>query len=103
MIIKFLLYKIILTLSPLHSEMIYYISSTIIKIKLEKNSIVDYIIFGLCIISSLIYLEILILNFCQFNKNIKENIILRGEKEIIQELASQSKRMDTLLDSSINL
>ena len=36
-------------------------------------------------------------------RNIKENIIIRGEKEIIQELASQSKRMDTLLDSSINL
>ena len=59
----FLMFIIISKLSPLHNQMIYYTTLTIIEIIVDKEnknySICDCIIFGLCIISSLIYLEIL--------------------------------------------
>ena len=80
--------KIILKLTPLHSLIIDYITFFISNMILNKYIINDYIIAGLCIISSLIYLEILILNFCNLNKNIKINIIKRGEIEMNKEISS---------------
>ena len=56
----------------------------------EKNSSIDYVILGPCVIISLIYLEILILNFCNLNKGIKQNIIIRGKNEIISELTESN-------------
>ena len=53
----------------------------------RENIFIDYVILGPCIIISLIYLEILILNFCNLNKGIKDNIIKRSKEEIIKELA----------------
>ena len=64
------MFKIISKLSPLHFELIYYISYIIFDMIFKKNNITDYIIFGLCIIFSFIYLEILIFNFCDLNKNV---------------------------------
>jgi len=33
------------------------------------------------LLGNIIFLEIIILNFCSLNKDIKENIILRGERD----------------------
>ena len=79
------MFKIISKLTPLHSLVIDFSALIIADIIMNKNTIKDNIITGICIISSLIYLEILILNFCNLNENIKTNIIKRGENEMNNE------------------
>ena len=102
LIYNFLLCKIISKLSPLHSELIEYIT-LFINFFIDKNEIIDYIILGSCFISSLIYLEILILNFCDLNKNIKENISERGDYELIFKTYSDidSKEKNDYFDKNI--
>ena len=84
---NFLYYKIISKLGPIHSYMTDYISYLIFeKVFIEKVKISDILMIT-CIISSLIYLEIIILNFCNLNKNIRTNIEERSNIEINHELA----------------
>ena len=85
LITNFIFFKIIFKLNPIHIFVINYIGNIIMN--LEKNDFIDYVILGPCVIISLIYLEILILNFCNLNKGIKDNIIKRSKEEIIKELA----------------
>ena len=101
-IINFFFFKIISKLSPLHSQIIDYITIFISQLIFKKQKIIDNIIFGLCILSSLIYLEILILNFCDLNKNIKDNISQRGKNEIIKELINDESNIEIENYSFIN-
>ena len=83
---NFLYYKIIAKLGPIHAYMSDYISFLIFeKIFIEKFYILD-ILMIICIISCLIYLEIIILKFCNLNKNIREKIEERSNIEINSEL-----------------
>lgn len=60
----------------------YFIFDIIRKIsKFSFEYIVLSLIYLNLIISSLIYLEILELHFCGLNKDLKKNIIIRGERE----------------------
>ena len=67
--------------------MSYFISMFLIEI-IFYNNFYDYLSIGfgiLLIISCLIYLEILELNFFNLNKNIKKKIKIRAEEEMIKE------------------
>ena len=57
----------------------------------KEFNLLNLILILLSLIFSLIYSEIIILNFCDLNKNIKENIIERGKNEIVKELISDSE------------
>ena len=54
----------------------------------KEFNLLNLILILLSLIFSLIYSEIIILNFCDLNKNIKENIIEREKNERLQELIS---------------
>ncbi len=85
--INFLYYTIINKFGPIHSTMSDIISTFILELIFynEYNSL--SIAFGiLSIISCLIYLEIIELNFFNLNKNIWKNISKRGEKDTIDGL-----------------
>ena len=85
--IHFLYYTIINKFGPIHSSMSDIISTFILELIFYNQYNSLSIAFGiLSIISCLIYLEIIELNFCNLNKNIKKNISKRGEKEIIEQL-----------------
>ena len=84
MINTYLEYKIILELGPIHRLMSDFISVYISQIIFQK---IELILIGLLlIICCLIYLEMLQLNFCNLNKNLKKNIIKRMDEEIILSL-----------------
>ena len=85
---KVVFFKIISILNPLHPILIEYIITFIIDMK--YIDLVNIIIILLCTIFSLIYFEIIILNFCGLNKNIKENIIKREKIETFNELIVDS-------------
>ena len=73
MINVYLEYKIISELAPIHRYMTDFTSIYISEIIINKNF--ELILIGLLlIISCLIYLEIIQLNFCNLNKNTKINI-----------------------------
>ncbi len=65
---------------------------------IEKKTIIQYILVIICIIFGLIYLEIIELNFCNLNFNIKKTILKRGKKEDLKILDKYSN-----IDSSIEL
>ena len=74
-------FHVIKKLGPIHSTIIDIISYCIIKLyyhSLPYNNIINLF---LCIISLLIYLEIIELNFCGLNENIKIEIEERGKIE----------------------
>ena len=74
--------NVIKNLGPIHSAIIDTISYCIIKLcfyySLHYN---DIIYLFLCLFSILIYLEIIELNFCGLNENIKIKIEERAKKE----------------------
>ena len=82
---------IIFHLNPnyiLISDSIYFeIKHILEKIFPEKNDdntyyfIIQFIAEMCALLGYIIFLEIIILNFCGLNKDIKENIILRGERD----------------------
>ena len=89
---NFLMFKIISILNPFHPLLIDFITSFIIEnIIIKDFQFRNSLLLFLSVIFCLIYLEIIILNFCGLNKNIKENIIHRGEKELVKELISDSE------------
>ena len=86
--------KIVESLTPFHrkiSDAIFYCTDLIIILCFNFNKIVndsnkyskakfalDFFNFLICFFSSLIYLEIVEINFCNLNYNLRENIIMRG-------------------------
>ena len=54
------------------------------NIHLKVKVLTDFFSDLVCIITFFIYSEIIELNFCNFNYNLKKNIILRGQSDDIQ-------------------
>ena len=82
---NFLKYKIISNLDPIHFFITFYIIQSIFDFTLDLHII--YIILNIfLILSCLIYLEILVLNFCGLSENIRENIEKRGIEDFDYEL-----------------
>ena len=77
----FFKYKIIFKFEPIHSFLCIFIGEFFIPI-IRLNFTSKLLYYGLSIISGLIYLEIIELNFLGLNKNLKKNIDQRGIKEI---------------------
>ena len=92
-------YTIIKNLGPIHSTIVDTISYCIIKLFYHSLHYNDIIYLFLCIISLLIYLEIIELNFCGLNENIKIKIEERAKKEINILLINSSTSFSS--DSSI--
>ena len=83
----FLYFIIVLKLGVIHAFIIDSLSNFILlSFDLSKINKIEIIIIGLSIISCLIYLEIMELNFCGLNHNIKKNIGNRAMKEIKDEI-----------------
>ena len=86
----YLFYYIIYKLTPTHS-IISQCFSILLPTKLSKfdlNLNILLILSIIIIISGLIYLEIIELNFCNLNLNLKKNIYNRGENEDIKLLGN---------------
>ena len=82
MIIYYYFYfTVIQNLEPIHSTIVYTISYCIFKLFYYSLHYNDIIFLFLCLFSLLIYLEIIELNFCGLNKNIKTKIEERGKIE----------------------
>jgi hypothetical protein len=82
---NFLKYKIISNLDSIHYFITFYIIQSIFDFTLDLHII--YIILNIfLILSGLVYLEILVLNFCGLSKNIRENIEKRGIEDFDYEL-----------------
>ena len=81
--IFFLFYFIINKYGPIYSLLCNIISEIISYIIIGKDyDLIELIIFIISILLIMIYLEIIELNFCGLNKNIKINIIKRGKSDI---------------------
>ena len=91
MMINFYLgYKIISELGPIHRIMTDFIAIYIMEIIF--NNEFELILIGLLlIICCLIYLEIIQLNFCSLNKNLKINITNRMIEGIQKDISSFSQ------------
>ena len=64
----------------------------------EPEKYYSLIFFALQFFSLLIYLEIIELNFCNLNKNIKRNIELRGIREVSKDTFSDSSSLTDQID-----
>ena len=89
----YIMRKIILSISilinDLNKEKYYY------KIKYIIDTAGDF----LCIFAYLIYLEIIKLNFCNLNFNLRENIITRGQTELSpREFINENDDSDSSID-----
>lgn len=94
--------------TPCHfiiSESISQILSTIINHSLKDYSIyakiVIYILFVITIFASLIYNEIIILNFWELNKNTQKHIEKRGNSEILLMFKEEPKKENELESEEI--
>ena len=88
----YIMRKIILTISILNNE---NTSSNIYMIKYKIDTAGDF----LCIFAYLIYLEIIKLNFCNLNFNLRDNIITRGQTELSpKELINENDDSDSSID-----
>ena len=92
-------YTIIKNLGPIHSIIVYTISYFILKLFYHSLPYNDIIYLFLCLFSLLIYLEIIELNFCGLNENIKIKIEERGKKET--NILLINRMLDINSDSSI--
>ena len=93
---NYLYYNIINKSGVIYALMFYYISYLFYKIMNDKDlfTIMAMVVF---IISSLIYIELLILKFCGLNKNVGLEIEDRSEKErkeIFNDLKNQSSFLE---------
>ena len=79
---SYLFYYILNKLSPTHSIIFQYIGLSISMDFIEYFSNIEQIIISIIfIIFSFIYLEIIELNFCNLNSNLKKNIMKREENK----------------------
>ena len=96
---NFLKYKIISNLDSVHYFITFYIIQSIFDFTLDLHII--YIILNIfLILSCLVYLEILVLNFCGLSENIRKNIAKRENEELNNDL-SQSDSLSMSLNSII--
>ena len=96
---NFLKYKIISNLDSLHYFITFYIIQSIFDFTLDLHII--YIILNIfLILSCLVYLEILVLNFCGLSENIRKNVAKRENEELNNDL-SQSDSLSMSLNSII--
>ncbi len=70
-------------------------------IKFKTNIKINSITLIISLISSLIYIELIELNFCGLNKYLSENIIKRGEHEI-KELEEDDKEIELKTEKEEN-
>ena len=104
-LVNIMFFYIILKLGAVHATICYHISNIIIYYFTNDSNLstLEFCLFiFLEIFSSLIYLEIIELNFCGFEKNLKKNIDSRAINEIIQIFPSRkSKLRDNSISSNI--
>jgi len=104
-LINIMFFYILLKLGAVHATICYHISNIIIYYFTNDSNLstLEFCLFiFLEIFSSLIYLEIIELNFCGFEKNLKKNINSRAINEIIQIFPSRkSKLRDNSISSNI--
>ena len=97
---RYFSFKIIESLTPFHrifSGSVYYLAQQLILLcvycvkiinddnfYLKVKVLCDFFSDFVCIITFFIYSEIIELNFCDFNYNLKKNIILRGQNDDYQ-------------------
>ena len=80
--INYLFYYIISNLTPIHSLICYDFAYIIYHLIIKKNYLIDIgLLEILCLISTFIYLEIIEINFCGLNENLKKNIKERELRE----------------------
>ena len=81
--LHFLYFQILEKLNPVHTLLCYKFGELIYSTLNAEIDFYTIIIFNIIwLIPSLIYLEILQLNFCGFNKNLKKNIYKRSLKDL---------------------
>ena len=89
----YIMRKIILSISFLFNEI--KVKSTTYIPKYILDTAGDF----LCIFAYLIYLEIIKLNFCNLNFNLRDNIITRGQTELSpKELINENDDSDSSID-----
>lgn len=65
-------------------DVTHFITINTIVFLLYISKKIDYLYIFIFLISSMIYLEIIELHFCELNKNLKNEIIKRGESELFR-------------------
>jgi len=78
LILHFIYFKVLSELNPIHTLLCYKIPEFFYSLINTDTLYYSILINIICLISCLIYLEILQLNFCGLNKNLKTNIYKRG-------------------------
>ena len=96
---NFIGFYIIQKYGPIHSKICILFSLTGYWVWKGKFNIIIILILILTIIASMIYLEIIQLNFCGFNKNVKKNIIKRGENELINLSMSEKSLISNIFEN----
>ena len=96
---NFVDYYIIQKYGPIHSKICILFSLTGYFVWKGEFDIFIILILILTIIASMIYLEIIQLNFCGFNKNVKKNIIKRGENELINLSMSEKSLISNIFEN----
>ena len=98
-LVNIMFFYIILKLGPIHATICYHISIIIVYYfsnDSKLNTLEFYLFIFLEIFSTLIYLEIIELNFCGFDKNLKKNISDRAINEI-DEIIPQKKKNHSII------
>ena len=95
----FLFYYNISKFGPIFTLIGFNIS--VIMTEFKTNIKINLITLIISLISSLIYLELIELNFCGLNKYLSENIIKRGEHET-KELEEDDKEIDLNIEKEEN-
>ncbi len=95
----FLFYYNISKFGPIFTLIGFNIS--VIMTKFKTNIKINLITLIISLISSLIYLELIELNFCGLNKYLSENIIKRGEHET-KELEEDDKEIELKIEKEEN-
>ncbi len=78
LILHFIYFKVLSKLNPIHTLLCYKIPEFFYSLINTHTIYYSILINIICLISCLIYLEILQLNFCGLNNNLKKNIYKRG-------------------------
>ena len=94
-LVNIMFFYIILKLGPIHATICYHISIIIVYYfsnYSKLNTLEFYLFIFLEFFSTLIYLEIIELNFCGFDKNLKKNISDRAIHEIDEIIPQKRKQ-----------
>lgn len=94
----FLHFTIILKIGTIHSYMSDFISYFLLKSVYNFETSMNFLFSLISILTSLIYLEILELNFCDLNYYLKKNIYKRGRSETNNAIISFLKNYNENVD-----